>query len=189
LSVPANEYSFLTQWSVSGSPDDVYSVLSDAAALPRWWPAVYLDARVIEPGGEKGIGRVIALHTKGFLPYTLRWRFRVTEALRPERLALEAQGDFVGTGVWTIRAAASGSQVSFEWTIRAEKPLLRWFSPLLKPAFAANHRWAMDRGRESLELELQRRRAVTEAERAAVPSPPGPTWPHRRCPRPGMDSR
>ena len=39
---------------------------------------------------------------------------------------------------------------------------------------AANHRWAMARGAESLALELRRGRARTEAERGAVPDPPGP---------------
>ncbi|HEY1905085.1 MAG TPA: hypothetical protein VGG91_03530 [Myxococcaceae bacterium] len=45
---------------------------------------------------------------------------------------------------------------------------------LLRPVFAANHRWAMARGEESLALELRRRRARTDAERAAIPAPPGP---------------
>ena len=41
--------------------------------------------------------------------------------------------------------------------IRAEKPLLRYLSFLLKPVFSANHRWAMARGEESLRAELGRR--------------------------------
>lgn len=66
--------------------------------------------------------------------------------------------------------------ISYDWRISAEKPLLRRLSFLLKPIFAANHRWAMARGEESLVLELRRRHAQTEAERAAVPPPPGPTF-------------
>ena len=57
----------------------------------------------------------------------------------------------------------------------ATKPLLRRLSRLLRPAFEANHRWAMDRGEQSLALELRRRRAPGPAARAAVPPPPGPT--------------
>ena len=49
--------------------------------------------------------------------------------------------------------------------------------PLLRPLFTANHLWAMRRGEESLALEVARRRAGSEAERAAVPPPPAPTWP------------
>src|SRR5205814_559889 len=40
--------------------------------------------------------------------------------------------------------------------------------------FEANHRWAMAQGEESLKLELARRRAISDAARAAVPPPPGP---------------
>ncbi|MEO8745789.1 MAG: hypothetical protein ABI334_01555 [Candidatus Dormiibacterota bacterium] len=48
----------------------------------------------------------------------------------------------------------------------------RYGTPIFRPIFAANHRWAMARGEESLDLELRRRRARTEAERDAIP-PPG----------------
>jgi hypothetical protein len=37
----------------------------------------------------------------------------------------------------------------------------------------------MARGEESLKLELRRRRARTDAERQAVPAPPGPTFKRR----------
>ena len=47
--------------------------------------------------------------------------------------------------------------ITYDWRIRAEKPLLRYLSFLLKPVFSANHRWAMARGEESLKAELARR--------------------------------
>ncbi len=66
------------------------------------------------------------------------------------------------------------------WQVRADKPLLRRLSWLLRPVFAANHNWAMARGEESLKLELARRRATSEAECARVPPPPGPVFLSRR---------
>jgi hypothetical protein len=50
----------------------------------------------------------------------------------------------------------------------------------MRPLFAANHRWAMAKGLESLELELRRRRAGSEEERRLVPDPPGATFTRRR---------
>jgi hypothetical protein len=44
--------------------------------------------------------------------------------------------------------------------VRADKPLLRYGSWFFKPIFAANHRWAMARGEESLKRELERRHAA-----------------------------
>jgi hypothetical protein len=65
-------------------------------------------------------------------------------------------------------------EVTYDWRVSAKKPLLRNFSFVLKPLFEANHRWAMASGEESLKLELLRRRATSDASRAAVPPPPGP---------------
>jgi hypothetical protein len=67
--------------------------------------------------------------------------------------------------------------VTYDWVVRAEKPLLRALSPLFRPLLAANHRWAMRKGEESLALELARRRAATPAERASIPAPPPPVSP------------
>jgi hypothetical protein len=64
--------------------------------------------------------------------------------------------------------------VTYDWQLRGEKPLLRRLSFLLRPVFTANHRWAMARGEESLRLELERR-AATADKRGQVPPPPGPT--------------
>ena len=173
--MPANEYHFMTHWRLLGSRDEVASILSDAPGLARWWPAVYLDVRELRPGDDRGEGRVIDLYTKGWLPYTLRWRFTVVENRYPDGFTIEAEGDFVGRGVWTLRQDGPWVDVTYDWRIRAEKPLLRLFSPVLRPVFSANHRWAMARGEESLRLELQRRHAPTPEARAAILPPPGPT--------------
>ena len=153
----ANEYHFVTHWRVEGTVEEVSDVLGNAADLTRWWPSVYLAVREIEPGGADGVGRVVELHTKGWLPYTLHWSFRVTESRRPHGFSIEAWGDFDGRGVWTFEQDGGWVNITYDWRIRAEKPLLRYFSLLLKPIFSANHRWAMARGEESLRAELGRR--------------------------------
>jgi hypothetical protein len=176
----SNEYAFLTRWRVEATREEAYDVIADGESLARWWPSVYLEVKTLVGGDATGRGRITELWTKGFLPYTLRWRFLVTDAVRPERIALDAMGDFVGRGVWTFESAGAGTDVVFDWRLRAEKPLLRALSFLLKPVFSANHRWAMARGEESLKLELRRRRAQDVDERALIPDPPGPTFPHGR---------
>jgi hypothetical protein len=158
--VPSNDYHFVTRWRVRGSVQDVSDVLGEAEELPRWWPSVYLGVKVLEPGDERGIGKVVELHTRGRLPYSLTWSFRVVESDPPRGYTIDAWGDFVGRGTWTFRQDGEYADVTYEWRIRADKPLLKWFSPILKPIFSANHRWAMARGEESLVRELERRRAA-----------------------------
>ena len=176
----APEYAFVTHWRLRGTAQEVFDVLADPFGLARWWPSVYLDVRELRPPDQKGgAGRVVGLHTKGWLPYTLKWNFTITESTPPSGFKLVAHGDFEGTGVWTLKQDGGHVDVTYDWRISAEKQLLRYGSFIFRPIFAANHRWAMARGQESLELELRRRRAQTAAEREAVPAPPGPTFARR----------
>lgn len=173
----ANEYHFITHWRVPGTVEEVADILADVPDLARWWPSVYLDVQELKPGDEEGIGKEVSLYTKGWLPYTLRWHFRVTESNFPHGFALEAWGDFNGCGEWTLRQDGNWVDVTYDWRLRAEKPLLRRLSFLLRPIFEANHRWAMARGEKSLRLELARRAAAESAPAGAMPlpPPPGPT--------------
>jgi hypothetical protein len=170
------DYRFHSAWRLQASPREVYEALQDPTQLPRWWPAVYLEARELCPAAHPdGRGRRVALWTKGWLPYTLRWDLEVVE-VRADGFALDASGDLHGRGDFRILPSQSGTMVLFDWRVRADKPLLRALTPWLRDVFAANHAWAMRTGEESLRLELRRRRAVTLAELVAVPSPPRPTF-------------
>jgi hypothetical protein len=171
----APEYRFLTRWQVLGTLEEVSKVLEDFRDLPQWWPAVYLRAQVLEPGGPDGVGLRVIVHTKGWLPYTLDWEFRVTASRRPHGFSIEATGDLAGTGDWKLEQDGVWTTVTHDWRVRAEKPLLRLLSPLFRPLLEFNHRWAMARGEESLRLELSRRRCATPAERARIPAAPAPT--------------
>jgi hypothetical protein len=169
-----NDYHFVTHWRIFGTLKEVTDVISDADGLTRWWPSVYLDVKTLAPGGPDGIGKVVDLYTKGWLPYTLRWKFRVTEASETG-FKLVAEGDFDGYGIWTFEPDGEWTKVKYEWVVSANKPLLRNLSFLMKPIFSANHHWAMRKGEESLQLELARRRAKTSQERALIPPPPPAT--------------
>lgn len=170
----SNEYHFITQWRVQATLEEVAAILGDARDLVRWWPSVYLGVEELEAGDERGVGKQVSLYTKGWLPYTLRWEFTVSE-IADDRLTILASGDFVGRGIWTFKQDGADLIITYDWKIRATKPLLRSLSFLLKPIFSANHRWAMRQGEISLKREIARRHAATPEERARVPAPPQPT--------------
>ena len=153
----ANDYHFVTNWRVKAKIEEVYAILSDTPEYPRWCPVIYLSVKEIHPGGADSIGRVMELHTKGRLPYTIHWFSRLTDTNRPYGFSIEATGDFQGRGVWILARDGKHVKITYDWRIRAEKPPLKYLSFLLKPAFAANHRWAMARGEEGLRSELARR--------------------------------
>jgi hypothetical protein len=182
-----DEYHFVTVWRVPGTIAEVRAVLSDSASLPRWWPSVYLAVEQRADGDAAGIGRTVDLHTTGWLPYTLRWTLQITETMTDTGFALSATGDLAGTGRWTFRQDGPEVEITYDWRVTATKPLLRRLSWLLRPAFSANHHWAMARGQESLALELRRRRATADGPATAVPPPPGRTF--RWASRGGQDLR
>ena len=80
-----------------------------------------------------------------------------------------------GSSSWTSRYTEGHdhAEATYDWRISAEKPLLRYGSFVFRPIFAANHRWAMAHGEESLDLEVRRRRGEK------VPAPPGPAFARR----------
>jgi hypothetical protein len=172
--VTSNQYHFITHWRVEGTCGEVADILGDPLSFPRWWPSVYLDVRETAPAGPDGLGRRIALVTRGWLPYTIRWEFVVVESRYPYGTAIAAAGEFDGRGAWTFAQDDRFVDITYDWRLRAEKPLLRRLSFLLKPLFESNHRWAMAQGEQSLRLELLRRRATSAASLEAVGVPPGP---------------
>lgn len=164
-----NDYHFITHWHMKARAEDVIAMFNDVESLPRWWPSVYLETRIFAPGQANGLGKRVDLHTKGWLPYTLRWQFVVTD-VSPTGSTLVVEGDFVGRGIWTFAKDGDGVAITYDWRVEATKPLMKYLSFVLRPLFAMNHRWAMDRGERSLALELRRR-----AGEAGVPGPPPPT--------------
>jgi len=155
--MPANEYEFFTEWRVAAPANLLYDILREGQQYPRWWPDVYLAAQPEPSGRADGIGDRVVLLTKGWLPYRLRWTAELVRLERPHLIELTGTGDFVGRGIWRLEAQGDVTRITFDWRLRAEKPLLRWLSPLCKPLFEWNHRWAMSTGLNRLRAEAARR--------------------------------
>ena len=90
---------------VRGTRVEIAGLFEATQELARWWASVYLDVRVVEPGGPHGLRQVVNLYTKWWLPYTLRWQFTVVEQRYPYGSVLEARGNFVGRGEWIARSS------------------------------------------------------------------------------------
>ena len=154
-------FHFITQWALDAPVEEAYEIIKDSSSLSRWWPSVYLEVKTLYPGLANGVGKKVALLTRGYLPYTLRWDFEVTQIIPFQKIVLEAVGDLEGRGVWTFKPAEQGCLVGFDWDIRFRKKGLAWLSFLLRPVFNFNHRWAMNKGYESIREEIRRRREVS----------------------------
>jgi hypothetical protein len=166
------DYYLISHWHIPGDLGDVAEILSEPRDLVRWWPEVYLAVNVVDEGNEDGVGKVAEVHSRGLLPYTLRSSFRVVESRWPHGATIEAWGDLVGRGTWSLEQNGEHVNAKYEWRVRADKPLLRLLSPLLKPLFAWNHRWAMAKVEAGLKHELQRRRNARADDNSAASDEP-----------------
>jgi uncharacterized protein YndB with AHSA1/START domain len=151
----AAQYQFIDRWYIPAPIEDVYDVIGDQLDYPKWWGKVFVA--VTGDGGPPRPGRRASLVSKGFLPYKLRWNAEVVEADRPRGFRFTMEGDFVGGGEWTLEEREGGTQATLDFRPAVEKPGVKQLTPILRPLFGANHRWAMRRGQEGI-VEYMRRR-------------------------------
>jgi mannose-6-phosphate isomerase-like protein (cupin superfamily)/uncharacterized protein YndB with AHSA1/START domain len=158
------EYAFVDEWDVDASPDAVYAVLADARTYPDWWRPVYLD---VTSDGPAVVGAVAHQHFKGYLPYHLHTRARITELEENRVIEADVDGDLSGRGRWTLTKTTTGTHIRFDWVVFADRRLLRWLTPVLRPVLRANHRWAVARAVSGLGPYLaDRRHSSRQAARA-----------------------
>jgi uncharacterized protein YndB with AHSA1/START domain len=154
-------YEIESHWRVLGAIGDVYAVLTDAEALPRWWPEAYSRVAVVAEGDPAtGAGQVTDIVTRGVLPYDVTWRLEVLETRAPELIRVKASGDVIGVGTWRLAESDGAVELSYLWRVRVGKPWMRAFERLLKRAFVWNHNSVMRRGELGLRAELARRAAT-----------------------------
>ncbi len=149
-----NDYRFLTYWRVEGQIDHVYEILGDPLGYPSWWSAIRSAIEVLEPNVEHGANKFTRMELRGWIPYALRWELINSELHKPNRIVSESRGDFIGHGIWSLNQEGPYVDITFDWSVRAQKWFFRYFSLIFKPLFIANHDWVMEQGRKGLIREL-----------------------------------
>lgn len=170
------DYHLRTTWRVRGSIEDVASILADTGSLPRWFPACVLEVRVLDAGGADRLDERVELLVKGWMPHTLRFNYRIAAVTWPTSFELVVSGHFTGRLLCRLSEESGWTRVGFDWRVTVERPLVRWLSWVIRPVLVSNHLWVVARGQESLQLEVERRRAGPHTDVQA--RPPGPTFPH-----------
>ena len=142
------EYVFVDEWDVQAPREAVFEAIADARTYPEWWRPVYMSS---EADGPPEVGRVSKQYFKGRLPYRLKTESRITRLEPPGTVEADVVGDLRGRGLWTLTERDGGTHVRFDWRVFADRPLLRYLTPVLRPLFRWNHNWAIARAMEGLE--------------------------------------
>jgi len=170
---PPVSFRIPTIWHIRGRIEDVADILARPEDFPRWWGDVYLSVKTVRPGGGRGIGQRVAVHSKGWLPYRLDWEGTLVESQMPATWTVEATGDLVGGGVWTLTQRGETAEIAYDWSVRSDRLLFRLLAPLFRRLMISNHRWAMARGERGLQREMDRLSASkheTPVRTTAVPA-------------------
>jgi Polyketide cyclase / dehydrase and lipid transport len=157
-----SDYRFVDRWFVRASLERTYDTIGDTLRYPAWWGDVFVS--VEGDGGPPRPGRHVRIVSRGFLPYLLRWEAEITDVEAPTGFAFAMTGDFVGSGSWRFETAADGTNAVFDFRPRVEKAGVKQLSPLLKPLFRWNHRWAMNRGERGVNTLLASASSAGEAD-------------------------
>jgi uncharacterized protein YndB with AHSA1/START domain len=144
----ANEYVFIDEWDVLAPQEAVFEALADARTYPQWWRPVYI---AVDADCPPGVGCVSHHEFKGRLPYHLKTRSEIVRLESPREFEVMVEGDLTGKGIWTLTPTGDGVHVRFDWRVLADRPLLRYLTPLLRPLFRWNHNWSIKRAIEGLE--------------------------------------
>ena len=145
----ADEYVFVDEWDVDAPQEAVFEALADARTYPEWWKPVYIEVEGDSPPAE---GVATRHEFKGRLPYHLNTRSEIVRMERPREFEVSVVGDLTGRGVSTLTPAEDGRvHVRFDWRVIADRPLLRYLTPILRPLFRWNHDWSVKRAIEGLE--------------------------------------
>ena len=150
--MPSNVFRFDESWDFPGaSVRQVYDVLANGELLPLWWKGVYLSAKRLTPGeGPPKVGDRLQARARGFLPYELNFILEAVALEPSRRVVVKSIGDFDGLWSATLSQRQDGAHVDIVWEVTVLRPILRVLAPLLRPAFAWNHRWTTPRGQKGL---------------------------------------
>jgi hypothetical protein len=147
----ANVFRFEESWTIpNASVETVYDVLARGELLPLWWKGVYLEAERLGGAGEPKVGDRIRVKARGFLPYRLRFVLEAVELTPNRRVVVKTSGDFDGRWTATLSQQGDSVHVDLVWEVAVLRQILKFLSPLLRPAFAWNHRWTTPRGERGL---------------------------------------
>jgi len=142
-------YRFLTTWCIAAPIQDVWDVISASDRYPEWWKGVRTVTE-LEPGGENGVGALVRLEWRSWLPYSLQFDLRVTRSEPPYLLEAQASGELAGVGVWRLYESPFGSALVYSWDVSATRDWMTRMAPLGRPLFACNHDHVMRQGARGL---------------------------------------
>jgi hypothetical protein len=147
------QYSFVTNWEIEASLQEVWNAIYNSPEWPKWWKGV-VSVEEIEKEDVNGLNSVKAYIWKSVLPYKLAFTMRLTEKEPMRRLKGIAFGELEGEGEWTFSEQNRIIKLQYNWNVYTKKAWMNYLSFVLKPVFKYNHNVVMHWGAVGLAKKL-----------------------------------
>lgn len=134
----ASRYHFVTDMTLSSSPDAVEATLEDVGTWSAWWRWARLAEQVnsLPPGA---VGARFRHRIRTPLAYGLSYVIEVVRT-QPGLIEVSVSGDLEGTGLFTYETTRSGeTALSFSWKVQTTKWWMNAARPLAGSVFAWTH--------------------------------------------------
>ncbi len=132
----SEQYSFIYNWKLKASLEDVWNAIHNTLEWPEWWKGVksVVEIQKNDANGINGIRRYL---WKSFLPYQLSFSMQLTENEPHKRLKRIAFGELEGTGEWIFTQHNGIVDIQFNWNIVTNKKLMNTFALFIKACLQA----------------------------------------------------
>jgi ketosteroid isomerase-like protein/carbon monoxide dehydrogenase subunit G len=166
--------------TVPSTPEEVWSVIADVAAYPKWWPALRGVTVLRHEGGLVGS----EFEVRPFLGRTFRVRFEELEGHQSVRLRFFG-GSLEGPGGFHLREADHGTQIRYEMDVFTRGMKIAVLSQVLPYEWIHRARMRSVLRRLTGRLKVVRRAAARKPPHAITPKAPSvPAAPPRVAPPP-----
>ena len=143
---------FMDEWRLAAAPDDVWTVIRNAAAWPDWWPSVRGTTRLALGAPDRHEAWEFRFRTR--LPYDIVFVADLLVTDAELRVDARASGRLDGNGVFQVEPIDGGALVRFRWQVRPRLAWMRAIAPAARPVFSWNHRSLMAEGAFGLAQRL-----------------------------------
>ena len=105
------------------------------------------------------------------LPYVLTTTTRPTRVDRPILVEAKVEGDLRGNAMWSLTSLGGKIHVRFDFRVFADRPFLRYLTPILRPLFRWNHRKAIANAVRNLEPYARRQAGLPRPDSSVARRP------------------
>ena len=130
----AAPFRFDRTWRFERSVDELWTVLQDTGAYPRWWP--WLDGF---DAGPLEAGATARFRVSPPLPYSLCFTVQIDEVVERARVHTTVDGDLAGEATLEVKAVGGGSAARLVWELVLQRPSLVRAERLARPVMTWGH--------------------------------------------------